>query len=176
MKLRSVLFRFENPTLAAHAVLRLQSRGAMNVEAFGPYPNEELTEAVGQKPSKVPLCALLAGIGGGICALWLQCFTAIDQYPLNVGGRPLFSWPAFMPVTFELIVLGAAGMIIVAFLVSTGLPRLHHPVFEVAEFARASDDRFFVCAHSSNHLDPNMTLNELAQTFGAEEAYEIPHV
>jgi hypothetical protein len=176
MKERSILFRFHDPAIAVAAVPRLRASGLKILEACGPYPSEELIEAVGHKKSRVPLFALLAGMSGGIFALWLQCYTAISQFPLNVGGRPLFSWPAFMPVTFELTVLASSCMIIGVFLVSTGLPRLHHPLFEIAEFARASDDRFFVCVQQSIAPGSKITLAELAELFGAEEAYVIPPV
>jgi hypothetical protein len=89
--------------------------------------------------------ALLGGILGGAGAYFLQWYAAVVDYPLNIGGRPLHSWPAFIPATFELTILGAAVAAVIAMLALNGLPRLYHPLFEVDEFELASRNRFFLC-------------------------------
>jgi hypothetical protein len=116
------------------------------------------------------LCAGIAGASGGF---FLQWFAAHD-YPLNVGGRPLASWPAFVPITFELTVLTAALVGVVAFFFLTGLPRLHHPVFTDPRFQRASQDRFFLCIRSDDPLYATDVVRRTLVAAQAESIAEVP--
>jgi hypothetical protein len=100
---------------------------------------------VGLTQNRVPLMTLLGGIAGGVGGYFMQWYSAVISYPINVGGRPLHSWPAFIPATFEITILGAALTAVLAMLVQNGLPRLYHPLFEVEEFELASRNRFFLC-------------------------------
>jgi Protein of unknown function (DUF3341). len=100
---------------------------------------------VGFERSRVPLATLLGGIAGGVGGFFLQWYTAVVDYPINSGGRPLNSWPEFIPITFETTVLGAALVAVVTMLLANGLPRLRHPVFNVDEFELATRNRFFLC-------------------------------
>jgi hypothetical protein len=167
-------FRFANPAAAIRAAQLLRKAGLKKIEGFGPFPLDEFEEALGHVGSKIPLIALLAGIIGGISAYALEYFTAVIQYPLNIGGRPLHSWPAFIPVTFELTVLFSACAIIGGFLVVTGLPRLHHPVFEIPDFEHASDDRFYLCVEKSDPLFKSILTPAFIAEVAAEESYDIP--
>lgn len=114
------------------------------VEAYSPYAVDGLAEAIGFTRNRVPLIGLLGGVSGGIIAYFMQWYTAVIDYPIDVGGRPLHSWPAFIPATFELTVLGAALAIFFGLLALNGLPQLHHPMFNAREFDLASRNRFFV--------------------------------
>ena len=105
----------------------------------------EIAEAIGAGPGRVPLITLLGGLFGGAGGYFLQWYSAVISYPINVGGRPLHSWPSFIPPTFEMTILGAALACVVGMLALNGLPSLYHPVFNVEEFGLASRDRFFLC-------------------------------
>jgi hypothetical protein len=118
--------------------------GFHRVETFTPYDVEAEEAVLPRHPSPVGWIMLVAGLLGGGGAFFMQWYAARD-YRLDVGGRPVDSWPSFIPVTFELTVLSAALTGVVALLWLAGLPRLHHPVFSDRRFRRASQDRFFVC-------------------------------
>ena len=125
------------------AVLRVRAAGVTRFEAFSPYPVEGMDELVLPRPSSMPAIMLAAGASGATGGFFLQVWAARD-YPLQVGSRPVFSWPAFVPVTFELGVLTAVLVGVVAFLWRARLPRYDHPAFTSARFARASTGRFFL--------------------------------
>jgi hypothetical protein len=144
-------FVSEESFLAALEIVR--SDGQHTVETYTPYTVEGEEGAVPRRKSPVGLVMLVAGISGGIGAFYMQWYATRD-YWLNVGGRPVFSWPAFIPVTFELTVLSASLAGAAAMLWLAGLPRLDHPVFSDQRFRRASQDRFFICirADESGHV------------------------
>jgi hypothetical protein len=169
-----VCLRFNLSSEAAAAARELYKSGLTNIEAYGPYPDEELIQATTNESSKLPLIALVFGAIGAAVAYYLQYWTASVQYPLNIGGRPLHSWPAFIPVTFELTILFSACAIIGGFLIRTGLPRLNHPIFNASNFERATDDSFFLCVTSKNSpLDLKM-VEEIAHRYAVQEVSDVP--
>ena len=119
--------------------------GWAGIEAYSPFPVEGLAETLGPPASRLPLFVLLGGILGGLGGFFLQWYSAVVSYPINVGGRPLNSWPEFIPVTFEMTVLFAALAAIVSMVVGSGLPRLRHPLFDAPHFDLATRNRFFLC-------------------------------
>jgi ActD protein len=131
------------------AAARAREAGFRGVEAYSPFPIEGMGEAIGFTRSRVPLATLVGGVAGGAGGFFLQWYSAVVDYPINSGGRPTFSWPAFIPVTFELTVLGAAMAAVIAMIVANGLPRLRHPVFNVREFELSTRNRFFLCLPAS---------------------------
>lgn len=139
-----VLAEFASPEALVAAVVRVR-REFRDVEAFTPYSVDGLADALGVTRTGVPAITLAGGIVGGAGAYFLQWYTAVIDYPENIGGRPLNSWPEFIPVTFETTVLFAAFAAAIAMLAANGLPRLRHPVFEVREFDLATRNRFFLC-------------------------------
>jgi hypothetical protein len=147
---------FEGPTEVVEAARRLREDGYRKLDAYSPYPIEELAEALGHHHSWLPLLVLLGGIAGGLGGYLLQYWTSVVAYPLNIGGRPLHSWPAFIVPTFETTILVAAGTAVLGMLALNGLPEPYHPVFNVPAFARASKDRFFVVVEAR---DPRFDLD-----------------
>ena len=140
-----LMAEFASAEALVAAARRARAQGYARIEAYAPFPVEGLAEAVGFTRSRVPLAVLLGGIAGGLGGYFLQWYSAVVHYPENIGGRPLDSWPEFIPVTFELVVLGAALAAFVAMLAANGLPRLRHPVFGAPHFDLATRNRFFLC-------------------------------
>ena len=124
--------------------------GYRHAEAYAPYAVEGLAEAVGFRRSRIPALVLVGGLVGGAGGYFLQWYAAVRSYPENIGGRPLHSWPMFIPVTFEMIVLFAALTAFVAVLAGNGLPRLSYPIFDVPDFDLASRNRFFLCLRTDD--------------------------
>ncbi|QDZ30523.1 DUF3341 domain-containing protein [Noviherbaspirillum sp. UKPF54] len=127
------------------AVRRAREDGYREMEAYAPYPIEGIAEAVGFTRDRVPLMTLLGGFAGGLGGYFLQWYSAVIDFPINVGGRPLHSWPSFIVPTFELTILGAALAAVFGMLAANGLPRLRHPVFDAPDFGQATRNRFFLC-------------------------------
>ena len=134
------------------AARRAHAGGYRQMDAYSPFPVEGLAEAIGFHRTRLPLIVLLGGIAGGVGGYLLQYYTAVIDYPLNVGGRPLHSWPSFIPVTFETTVLIAALAAVLGMLALNGLPRPYHPVFNVPRFEMASRNLFFLCIESTDAL------------------------
>jgi hypothetical protein len=143
--LYGLMAEFEEHQQLLEAAKRAYAQGYRRMDAFSPFPIEGLAEALGHEMTLVPLFTLMGGIAGGLGAYFMEWYSMGPLYPLNVGGRPLNSWPNFIPVTFELTVLIAAISALISMLVINKLPQPHHPVFNVPEFRRASIDRFFLC-------------------------------
>lgn len=132
------------------AARRARAAGYSRAEAYSPFHVEGLAEALGFERSRVPLFTFLGGLAGGTGGFFLQWYSAVIDFPINVAGRPYNSWPMFVPVTFEMAVLGGALAAVLAMLIGSGLPRLRHPVFGAPEFDLASRNRFFLCLRSDD--------------------------
>jgi hypothetical protein len=146
-----LLAEFTGPDELTDAATRAYQQGYRCMDAYSPLPIEGLAEALGFRHTQVPFIVLIAGLvgcGGGFA---LQYWISAVSYPVNVGGRPYNSWPAFIPVTFELTILVAALAALLGMLALNGLPMPYHPVFNVARFAQATRDRFFLCIEA---VDP----------------------
>jgi hypothetical protein len=168
-----VMGEFETPEKLIHAVEKVREAGYRRFEAFSPFPVEGLSHAMGLKRNLVPLITLIGGLSGGLGGFGFQYWVAAITYPLNIGGRPFNSWPAFIPVTFELTILGAALSAVFGMLALNGLPQPHHPVFNVHRFSHASADRFFICIESR---DPKFNLAEAARFLQGLEAHHVSEV
>jgi hypothetical protein len=167
-----LMAEFETGDQLLEATVRTTAAGYKRVEAYSPVPIEGLAEAIGFK-TRLPLIVLIGGIIGGLGGFFLQYWVSVIHYPINVGGRPLNSWPAFIPVTFELTILVAGLTAVIAMIVLNGLPEPYHPVFNVPRFELASNDRFFLSIES---MDPKFQLNEthrFLEGLGAKGVYLI---
>ena len=140
-----LMAEFDSPTALVAAANAARAAGYTRMDAYSPIPIEELHDAIGFHHTKLPLIVLLGGLAGGLAGYGLQYWSSVIEYPLNIGGRPLHSWPSFIPVTFELTILGAALAAVFGMLALNGLPMPYHPVFNAPRFALASRNRFFLC-------------------------------
>ncbi|MBA2647320.1 MAG: DUF3341 domain-containing protein [Pyrinomonadaceae bacterium] len=166
---------FDDPTAVVAAAEKVYEAGYRRIDAFSPYPIEALSEAVGVHSTKMPLIVLIGGILGGLGGYLMQYYVHVIDYPLNVGGKPFHSWPSFIPVTFELTILGAAVGAVFGMLALNGLPEPYHPVFNAPNFALASRDRFFLLIES---LDPKFDHDETAnflKSLGSHEVTDVEH-
>ena len=150
--LYGLLAEFDDPTALVQAIRGARSAGYRKLDAFTPFPIEEVNESLDLHERRLPLLVLLGGILGGIAGYALAYWTSVIDYPLNVGGRPFHSWPAFIPITFEMTVLGAAISAVLSMLALNGLPMPYHPLFNVPRFALSSRDRFFLCIRATDPL------------------------
>ena len=140
-----LMAEFSTADALLEAARRARAAGYRHAEAYAPFHVEGLAEAIGFRPRNVPLLTFLGGLLGGVGGFYMQWYSAVVDYPLNIGGRPLNSWPMFMPVTFELTVLFAAVFAFFGVVFGSGLPRLRHPVFDAPDFDLAMRNRFFLC-------------------------------
>ncbi len=147
-----LLAEFATPADVLEATRRAYDRGYRMMEAYTPFPVEGLAEALGFDRNRIPAVVFIGGLVGGIGGFFMQWYSAVVHFPLDIGGRPLNSWPAFIPITFELTILMAALTAVLGMLGLNGLPRPHHPVFNVPSFALASRNRFFLCLQARDPL------------------------
>jgi hypothetical protein len=145
-----LMAEFEDPTSLVTATERAHREGYRCMDAYSPFPIEELHHALGSKPSRLPLIVLIGGLIGCIGGYSLQYWVSVIAYPLNIGGKPFHSWPAFIPVTFECTILAAALSCVLGMLALNGLPMPYHPVFSVPRFALASRNRFFLVIEAAD--------------------------
>jgi hypothetical protein len=168
-----LMAEFTTAEQVLEAAQRTHDAGFKRVDAFSPFPIEGLAEAVGFHRTRLPLVVLLAGITGCVSGFAMQYYAAAVSYPINVGGRPLNSWPMFIPITFEITILFAAGAAVFGMFIMNGLPTPYHPVFNVPRFALASRDRFFLCIKAGDPMfDLELTRKFLA-TLNPREVSEI---
>jgi hypothetical protein len=159
-KIYGLLAEFETEHELLEGARRVHAEGYRRVDAFSPFPVEGLSDALGDRSNAIPLIVFSSGAFFGLGGFFMEWFAMAVDYPLNIGGRPLNSWPAFIPITFELTVLGASLAALVAMLMLNRLPCPYHPAFNAPQFDRASLDRFFICIESS---DPKFDMEKTKQ-------------
>lgn len=173
-RIHGAMAEFDSPEELVEACERSYAAGFRRMDAYAPMPVTGLAEALGYKRNKVALCVLIAGICGAIGGFSLLEWITVIAYPHNVGGRPLNSWPEYIPITFECMVLLAGLTSMISMLAMNGLPKPYHPVFNVQAFERASVDKFFLCIESS---DPQFRVADTAQflrEIGGKEVTIVP--
>ena len=168
-----MLAEFERPDELVEAARRAREAGYRRMDGYTPFPIHGLSEALGLPPSKLPLVVLVGGIIGCATALGMQWFSSTVHYPMNVGGRPFASWPSFIPITFELTVLFAAGAAVFGMLGMNRLPMPYHPVFNAPRFAFASRDRFFLGVEAKDPKFEREKTRAFLLDLGAREVVEV---
>ena len=143
------------------------------MDAYSPFPIDELAEAIGFHKTRLPLIVLIGGIIGCLGGFYLQYWASVIDYPLNIGGRPLNSWPMFIPVTFELTILLAALSAVLGLLALNGLPMPYHPVFNVERFQLATSNRFFLCIEAADPKFDDEATRRFLESVGSQGVYEV---
>ena len=168
-----LMAEFDSPEALLAAARRAFAEGFRKMDAYSPFPVDGLAEALGFRRTLVPLVVLIGGILGCIGGFLLQYWVAVVDYPINVGGRPLNSWPSFIPVTFELTILIAALSAFFAVLALNRLPMPYHPVFNVDRFELASRSRFFLCIEATDPKFHSEDTRRFLEVIGAQGVYEV---
>ena len=168
-----VMAEFDNPTALVNAARAAREKGYRKLDAYSPFPIEELSEVLDLHKNRLPLIVLAGGIVGGIVGYLMQYYVTVWDFPINIGGRPLHSWPAYIIITFELTILLAAISAVMGLLALCGLPMLYHPAFNVPRFALASRNRFFLAIEATDPLFDARATPEFLETLGAKEVSEV---
>ena len=171
--IHGLMAEFEDPTQLVAAAHSAHHAGYRRMDAYSPLPIEELHEALGLHQTRLPLIVLIGGLVGCLSGYLLQFWVSTMAYPLNVGGKPLHSWPAFIPVTFECTILGAALSAVLGMLALNGLPQPYHPVFNVPRFALASRNRFFLCIEARDTKFDLAETRAFLETLGPREVTTV---
>jgi Protein of unknown function (DUF3341) len=173
--IHGLMAEFETATELVDAVKQTRSAGYRDYDAYTPFPVEAVAEAMGEHHNQLPLLVLLGGIAGLVGGYALAYWTSAIDYPINVGGRPLNSWPAFIPITFETTVLGAALATVFGMLALNGLPMPYHPVFNVPRFALSTRNRFFLCIEATDPLFDREQTRRFLERFVPRQVSEVEH-
>jgi hypothetical protein len=168
-----VMAEFDNPGALVSATRAAREQGYRKLDAYTPFPIEELNDVMHLHKNKLPLIVLCGGLLGGLTGYLLQYFVTVLYFPINIGGRPLHSWPSYIIITFELTILFGALSAVLGLLGLCGLPMPYHPVFNVPRFSAASRDRFFLCIEAA---DPLFDVEKTSSFLSALEAKEVSEV
>ncbi|MDR3765077.1 MAG: DUF3341 domain-containing protein [Acidobacteriota bacterium] len=172
-KLHGVVAEYTTPDGLLEACNKARAAGYRRMDAYTPYPIEEIADAIGFEKTRVPLLTLCGGILGGLSGYMLQYWVNVSAYPLNIGGRPLHSWPSFIIITFEMTILFAGITAVVGMLTLNGLPQPYHPIFNHPRFASASRDRFFLCIEAA---DVKFDVADTTRFLQATSAVDVAEV
>ncbi len=171
--LYGLIAEFETPEALLEAAQQAHAAGYRQMDAYSPFEVEGLADALGARSPWIPYIVLAGGILGAVIGYGMQWYYSVIGYPINVGGKPHLSWPSFIPVTFELTILGAATAALLGMLILNGFPKPYHPVFNLPSFARASQDRFFLAIEVK---DPKFDLKKTRTFLKNTEAVEVSEV
>ena len=171
--LYGVMAEFDNPSDLVAAARHTYEAGYRRINGYSPYPIEELWEAIGFHHTRLPVIVLIGGIIGGLGGFFMQYYLAVIEYPLNVGGKPLNSWPAFIPITFEMTILCAAFAAIFGMLALNKLPQPYHPVFNAPNFALATRDHFFLVIEANDPRYRHDEVVDFMKGLGAKDVSDV---
>ena len=169
-----LMAEFDNVNDAIVAARRTYAAGYRKMDAYSPFPVEELAEAIGFHKNGVALVCLIGGLLGCTAAFTLQWWMNTISYPINIGGRPLNSWPSFIIVTFEMTILFSGLSAVFGMLTLNGLPMPYHPVFNVPRFAFATKDRFFLIVFASDPKYSPAETRRFLESLGGRAISEVP--
>ncbi len=168
-----VMAEFDNPADLVAAARKAYGNGYRLVNGYSPFPIEQLSEAIGFTRTRLPLIVLIGGILGGLGGFFMQYWMEVINYPINVGGKPLNSWPAFIPVTFECTVLAAAVAAVLGMLALNKLPQPYHPVFNAPNFALATRDRFFLVIETKDPKFDHAEVTDFLRSLGPRDVCDV---
>lgn len=168
-----VIAEFETPEQLLAAANSALDSGYSAMDAFSPFPVHGLPEAIGFQEGRVRWIIFLAGVSGAVGGMGLQWWVSTQAYALNIGGRPLFSWPSFIPPAFETTILFAAFGAVLGMIGLNRLPQPHHPVFDAPNFERASQDRFFLLVEAKDPMYDASAIRSLMEKADAVNVTEI---
>jgi hypothetical protein len=169
-----LLAEFSSEEALCAAAEKVRDAKYTRTDAFHPHPVHGITEALGKRKTRMNLVMLLAGITGFFIGLGMQYWVSAVTYPHIISGKPMFSWPSFIPVMFECTVLCSAVTGFIVLWTRNGLPRLHHPLFAVPAFERATTDKFFIVIKSDDKKYDAAKTRSFLQSIGSENVYEVP--
>lgn len=172
-RLHGLMAEFDDPDKLLAATKKTYEAGYRNLDAYSPFPIHGLDEAVGFHRTRLPLVVLIAGLTGALFGLALQYIALGIDYPLNVNSRPLFSWPSFVPIIFECTILFSAFTAGISMIVMNGLPKPYHPVFNVPNFERATQDRFFLCVEARDPKFSPQQTRQFLESLGPLNVSEV---
>jgi hypothetical protein len=172
-QLYGVIGQFDSEEDLVAAAHRVIAEGFRQIDAFSPYPIDGLAGVIRRERSLAPLLMLIGGLIGAVTGYGMQLYAMGYFYPLNVGGRPLHSWPLFVPIAFELTVLFSAFAGAIGMLVLNHLPCVYHPLFSVPGFDRVSSDRFFLCIEATDPSFDERRIRELLQELHSVAITEV---
>jgi len=171
--LYGVMAQFDNPSELVAAARRTYEAGYRRINGYSPYPIEELWEAIGFHHTRLPVIVLIGGILGGLGGFFMQYYLSVWEYPINVGGKPFNSWPAFIPITFEMTILCAALAAIFGMLALNKLPQPYHPVFNAPNFALATRDHFFLVIEANDARFNHDEVVQFMKSLGPTEVSDV---
>ena len=168
-----VMAEFEDPTSLVNAARAAYEMGFRKLDAYTPFPIEELNDILHLHKNMLPLIVLCGGVLGALTGYLLQYFVTVIYFPINVAGRPLHSWPSYIVITFELTILFGSIATVLGLLGLCGLPMPYHPVFNVPRFSAASRDRFFLCIEAKDPMFNVQTTSRFLESMDAKEVSEV---
>ena len=168
-----VMAEFDSPTALVNAARAARDKGYRKLDAYSPFPIEELSDVLDLHKNRLPLIVLAGGIVGGMVGYLMQYYVTVWDFPINIGGRPLHSWPAYIVITFEMTILLAAISAVMGLLALCGLPMFYHPAFNVPRFALASRNRFFLSIEATDPLFDARATSEFLETLEPKEVSEV---
>jgi hypothetical protein len=170
-----LMAEFDDPVALVTATRAARDKGYRKLDAYTPFPVDALNDVLHLHKNRLPLIVLLGGIAGGLTGYLLQYYITVWDFPINVAGRPLHSWPAYIIITFELTVLFAAISATFGLLALCRLPQPYHPAFNVPRFALASRNRFFLCIEAADPMFDPQDTSEFLKSLDAKEVSEVAH-
>lgn len=174
-----LLVEFDHPEELLVAAKKVVAEGYKQIDAYSPFPVHGVDEAIGAK-TILPWLIFGGGLTGALTGFAMQVFATSVHYKINVAGKPIdwksaFGWPSFMPITFELTILFAASTAVFGMLILNGLPRLHNPLFNVPEFAAASQNHFFLCVQADDPMFDLDDTSRFLEGLGGKTITEVPY-